>query len=335
MPPPPPPGTTYAKLAWLQAWHSPRRKPTGQRWPIWSTPQFRHPFAEHWGRRHHIIGRRTARTSARDSKAESTAPHQPEIREQPRADVLHPHLRPVRAVPHQGRQRRRARLDLRARRPAVPWTNPTCGSKSTTLTRQASPNHVFALMHLLGFRFGAVSSATWADTPSSTSRRAMPPIDALKPMIGGTLNIKHVRAHWGPNPAAGPPRSSRAHGDGLADAQEGLAATRARTAWAVALRELGRIRAHGCFHPGLAAKRGTAPSRVHAGLNKGEARKRAGSRRCSFNRLGEIRDRSFSSSNSANRASGLNLVTAAIVLWNTVYLERAAHGLRGNGHRRR
>jgi len=26
------------------------------------------------------------------------------------------------------------------------------------------------------------------------------------------------------------------------------------------------------------------------------------------------------------------LVTAAIVLWNTVYLERAAHTLRGNGH---
>ncbi|EAB1026661.1 TPA: Tn3 family transposase, partial [Shigella flexneri] len=26
------------------------------------------------------------------------------------------------------------------------------------------------------------------------------------------------------------------------------------------------------------------------------------------------------------------LVTAAIVLWNTVYLERAAHALRGNGH---
>ncbi|MEP8116429.1 Tn3 family transposase [Klebsiella pneumoniae] len=27
------------------------------------------------------------------------------------------------------------------------------------------------------------------------------------------------------------------------------------------------------------------------------------------------------------RASGLNLVTAAIVLWNTVYLERATQGL--------
>ena len=31
------------------------------------------------------------------------------------------------------------------------------------------------------------------------------------------------------------------------------------------------------------------------------------------------------------RASGLNLLTAAIVLWNTVYLERAADALRGHG----
>jgi len=40
-----------------------------------------------------------------------------------------------------------------------------------------------------------------------------------------------------------------------------------------------------------------------------------------FNRLGEIRDRSFE--NQRHRASGLNLVVAAIRLWNTVYLERA------------
>ena len=49
-----------------------------------------------------------------------------------------------------------------------------------------------------------------------------------------------------------------------------------------------------------------------------------------FNRLGEIRDRSFEPQR--YRASGLNLVTAAIVLWNTVYLERVAHGLRAKGH---
>ncbi len=48
-----------------------------------------------------------------------------------------------------------------------------------------------------------------------------------------------------------------------------------------------------------------------------------------FYRLGEIRDRSFEQQR--YRASGLNLVTAAIVLWNTVYLERATNVLRGHG----
>ena len=48
-----------------------------------------------------------------------------------------------------------------------------------------------------------------------------------------------------------------------------------------------------------------------------------------FNRLGEIRDRSFEQQR--YRASGLNLVTAAIVLWNTAYLERAATRMRANG----
>ena len=44
-----------------------------------------------------------------------------------------------------------------------------------------------------------------------------------------------------------------------------------------------------------------------------------------FNRLGELRDRTHE--NQQHRASGLNLVVAAIALWNTVYLERAINAL--------
>ena len=51
--------------------------------------------------------------------------------------------------------------------------------------------------------------------------------------------------------------------------------------------------------------------------------------RSSINRLGEIRDRSFEAQR--YRASGLNLVTAAIILWNTVYMERAIEALRDQG----
>jgi len=48
-----------------------------------------------------------------------------------------------------------------------------------------------------------------------------------------------------------------------------------------------------------------------------------------FNRLGELRDRGFEQQR--YRASGLNLLTAVIVLWNTVYLERAVIALRNHG----
>lgn len=59
---------------------------------------------------------------------------------------------------------------------------------------------------------------------------------------------------------------------------------------------------------------------MSAGLNKGEARDSL-ARAVFFYRLGEIRDRSYE--NQRYRASGLNLVVAAITLWNTVYPERA------------
>ena len=68
--------------------------------------------------------------------------------------------------------------------------------------------------------------------------------------------------------------------------------------------------------------------RVQVGLNKGEARN-ALARAVFFNRQGDLRDRSFE--NQRYRASGLNLIVAAIILWNTVYLERAIAALRGHG----
>lgn len=68
--------------------------------------------------------------------------------------------------------------------------------------------------------------------------------------------------------------------------------------------------------------------RATAGLNKGEA-KHTLKRAVFFNRLGEIRDRSYE--DQFYRASGLNLVIAAIVLWNTVYLEKAVDYLKQQG----
>ena len=87
---------------------------------------------------------------------------------------------------------------------------------------------------------------------------------------------------------------------------------------AVALRELGRIERTLFILSWLQSV--DLRRRVHAGLNKGEARN-ALARAVFLCRLGEIRDRSFEQQR--YRASGLTLVTAAIALWNTIYIERA------------
>ena len=68
--------------------------------------------------------------------------------------------------------------------------------------------------------------------------------------------------------------------------------------------------------------------RSHAGLNKGEA-SNALRRAVFFHRQGEIRDRTFEKQ--SFRASGLSLIAAAIVHWNTVYLDRAVRQLRAQG----
>jgi len=95
---------------------------------------------------------------------------------------------------------------------------------------------------------------------------------------------------------------------------------------AVALRELGRIQRTPFILDWLRSVE--LHRHVHAGLNKGEARN-ALARTVFFNRLGEIRDRELEQQRYL--ASGLNLLTAAIVLWNMLYLERVANALRSHG----
>jgi TnpA family transposase len=82
-----------------------------------------------------------------------------------------------------------------------------------------------------------------------------------------------------------------------------------------ALRPRAKIsrRAHGLSDPDLR-------QHSHARLNKGETSNSV--RRAVFcHRQGELRGRTFE--NQSFRASGLSLITAAIVHWNTVYLDHA------------
>lgn len=143
-------------------------------------------------------------------------------------------------------------------------------------------------------------------------------------MIGGTVNLKAIRAHW--NEIL---RLATSVKQGTVTASlmlRKLGSYPRQNGLAVALRELGRIERTLFILSWLQSVE--LRRRVHAGLNKGEARN-ALARAVFLCRLGEIRDRSFEQQR--NRASGLTLVTAAIALWNTVYIERAIQTSARNG----
>lgn len=179
--------------------------------------------------------------------------------------------------------------------------------------------HVFALCHLLGFRF-APRIRDLADkrlyVPGPTGQWP-----ALAPLIGGSLNVKLIERQFDEVL-----RLAASIKQGAVTASlilRKLGAYPRQNSLAVALREVGRIERSLFMLEWL--RDPSLRRRVQIGLNKGEARN-ALARAVFFHRLGEIRDRSYE--NQRYRASGLNLVVAAITTWNTVYLERAVDALR-------
>ncbi len=310
------PGTTYAKLAWLQAWHI-RDETYGAALAELVNAQFRHPFAEHWG---------DGTTSSSDgqnfrtgSKAESTGHINPKYGSSP-GRTFYTHISDQYAPFHTkvvnvGVRDSTYVLD------GLLYHESDLRIEEHYTDTAGFTDHVFALMHLLGFRF-APRIRDLGDTKLYIPKGDAT-YEALKPMIGGTLNIKHVRAHWDEIL-----RMATSIKQGTATAS-------------LMLRKLGSYpRQNGRPSPcvswdassahcssRLAAKRRAAPPRACRAEQRRGAQ-RAGPRRV-LQPPGEIRDRSFEQQR--YRASGLNLVTAAIVLWNTVYLERAANALRGHG----
>lgn len=183
-------------------------------------------------------------------------------------------------------------------------------------------DHVFALMPPLGFRF-APRIRDLADKRLYI-RGNVKQYPTLAGLIGGNVNVKQIRAHWDEIL-----RLAASIKQGTVTASlmlRKLGSYPRQNGLAVALRELGRIERTRFTLDWM--QHVELRRRVQIGLNKGEARN-ALARAVFLNRLGELRDRSFE--NQRYRASGLNLVVAAIVLWNTVYLERAVQALRDSG----
>lgn len=301
------PGTTYAKLSWLQAWHI-RDETYSTALAELVNAQLKQPFAENWG---------DGTTSSSDGqrfraggRAESTGHINPKYGAEP-GRLFYTHISDQYA-PFSSKLINVGVRDSTYVLDGLLYHESDLRIEEHYTDTAGFTDHVFALMHMLGFRF-APRIRDLGDTklyiPKSDIDYA-----ALKPMIGGTLNIKQIRTHWDDIL-----RLAASIKQGTVTASlmlRKLGSYPRQNGLALALRELGRIERTLFILDWLQSVE--LRRRVQAGLNKGEARN-ALARAVFFYRLGEIRDRSFEQQR--YRASGLNLVTAAIVLWNTVYLE--------------
>jgi TnpA family transposase len=311
------PGTTYDRLSGLQAWHIRDETYSAALTDLVNT-QFRQPFARNWG---------DGTTSSSDGqrfrvggKGESTGHINPKYGAEP-GKLFYTHISDQYA-PFSAKVINVGVRDSTYVLDGLLYHESDLRIEEHYTDTAGFTDHVFALMHLLDFRF-APRIRDLGDT------RLYVPGDvhawpSLRPMIGGTLNIKLIRSHWDEIlRLAASIRKGTVTASlmlrklGSYPRQNGLAA---------ALRELGRIERTLFILDWLQSVE--LRRRVQAGLNKGEARN-ALARAVFFHRLGEIRDRSFEQQR--YRASGLNLVVAAIVLWNTVYLERAVQALKNHG----
>jgi TnpA family transposase len=287
------PGVTYAKLSWLQAWHV-REKTYRAALAELVNAQARHPFAAWWG---------DCTTSSSDGQrfragGRGEAAGEVNARYGNDAGVLfYTHVSDQYA-PFPTQVINATVRDATYVLDGLLYHEADLKIEEHYTDTAGFTDHVFALMHLLGFRF-APRIRDLADRRLyiEGSAKRYP---TLTPLIGGALNLKPIRAQ-----GEEVLRLAASIRQGTVTASlmlRKLGSYPRQNGLAVALRELGRI------------------ERTLFTL----------ARAVFFNRLGELRDRSFE--NQKHRASGLNLVVAAIVLWNTVYLERAVDALRTHSH---
>lgn len=183
-------------------------------------------------------------------------------------------------------------------------------------------DHVFALCHLLGFRF-APRLRDIGDRKLG-SIAAPSTYKGIENLMGRTIKTAAIEADWDDIV-----RIVASIKDGTVAPSvilRKLAAYKRQNRLDFALAELGRIERtlftlDWLEQPELRRAR-------QAGLNKGEARHTLAAA-IYTNRQGRFTDRSLE--NQEFRASGLNLLIAAISYWNTVYLDRAAQHLNAVG----
>lgn len=311
------PGTTYAKLTWLQAWHIRDETYSAGLAELVNT-QFRQSFAAYWG------DGTTSSSNGQNFKAGGHGQHAGQVNlkygQEPGVQ-FYTHISDQYAPFHTKVINATVR-DATHVLDGLLYHESDLRIEEHYTDTAGFTDHVFALMHLLGFRF-APRIRDLADKRLYIHGDAKQ-YPTLAGLIGGNINVKHIRSHWDEIL-----RLAASIKQGTVTASlmlRKLGSYPRQNGLAVALRELGRIERTLFaldWMQNVELRR-----RVQSGLNKGEA-KNALARAVFLNRLGEVRDRSFE--NQRYRASGLNLVVTAIILWNTVYLERAIQALRDSG----
>ncbi|SHN08116.1 Transposase and inactivated derivatives, TnpA family [Chryseobacterium carnipullorum] len=311
------PGTSYAKLSWLQAWHI-RDETYSSALAEIINVQSTHPFSFYWGE---------GKTSSSDgqrfatgSYAQRTGNINPKYGSSPGVQ-FYTHISDQYAPFHTkvisvGVRDATYVLD------GLQYHESDVQIEEHYTDTSGFTDHVFALMQLLGFKFAPrirdLNDKKLFIPEASTG------YSALSEHIGGTINSKKIIQNWDEIV-----RLAASIKNGTVTASlivKKIGSYPRQNGLAVALRELGKIERtlfmlDWYMSPELRR-------RVTAGLNKGEARN-ALARAVYFNRFGEVRERSFE--NQRYKASGLNLVTAAIILWNTVYIEKAVEHLKEQG----
>lgn len=183
-------------------------------------------------------------------------------------------------------------------------------------------DHVFILCAMLGFRF-CPRLRDFADRRLATLGPASTYGD-LAPLLGRRVKVEVIREHW--DEVLRLVASLRA-GTVLPSAMlKKLAAYQRQNQLDLALQELGRIERTLFMLDWLESSH--LRQRCQAGLNKSEQRHALAQAVFTF-KQGRIADRSHDAQQF--RASGLNLVIAAIVYWNSTYIADAVAHLRTGG----
>jgi TnpA family transposase len=183
-------------------------------------------------------------------------------------------------------------------------------------------DHVFILCVMLGFRF----CPRLRDFPDRKLASIEPATayPTLQPLLGRRIKVDVIREHW--HEVVRLVASLKAGTVAPSAMLRKLAAYERQNQLDLALQELGRIERTLFMLDWLESPE--LRRRCQAGLNKGEQRHALAQAICTF-KQGRIADRGTEAQQ--YRASGLNLLIAAIVYWNSTYMADAVVHLRATG----